>query len=90
MILWPALSRSPNSMLAVVVSFVPPINSFGMLIRMASSQPPPLWQVWLSIGVGAASVVGALWVAAKIFRIGLLMYGKPPNFETLIRWVRAA
>lgn len=90
MILWPALSRSPNSMLAVVVSFVPSINSFGMLIRMASSQPPPLWQVWLSIGIGAASVLGTLWVAAKIFRIGMLMYGKPPNFKTLIRWVRAA
>ncbi len=90
MILWQALSRSPNSMLAVVVSFLLPINSFGMLIRMASSQPPPLWQVWLSIGIGAASVLGTLWVAAKIFRIGLLMYGKPPNFKTLIRWVRAA
>ena len=90
MILWQELSRSPNSMLAVVVSFLLPINSFGMLIRMASSQPPPLWQVWLSIGIGAASVLGTLWVAAKIFRIGLLMYGKPPNFKTLIRWVRAA
>ena len=90
MILWPAISRNPNSMLAIAVSFVPPINSFGMLIRMASSQPPPLWQVWLSIGIGAASVFGALWVAAKIFRIGLLMYAKPPDLKTLIRWVRAA
>ena len=90
MVLWPAISRNPNSMLAIAVSFVPPINPFGMLIRMASSQPPPLWQVWLSIGIGAASVFGALWVAAKIFRIGLLMYGKPPDLKTLIRWVRAA
>ena len=54
-----------------------------------SSQPPPWWEVWLSIAVGLASV-GAVWVAAKAFRIGLLMYGKPPDLKTLIRWVRAA
>ncbi len=88
--IWPAVSRNPDSMLAVVVSHVPPINMFGMLLRLASSQPPPWWEVWLSIAVGLASVVGAVWVAAKVFRIGLLMYGKPPDLKTLIRWVRAA
>ena len=86
----PAVARSPDSTLAYVVSFTPPINTFGMLIRMASTQPPPWWQVWLSIAIGAASVVGAVWFAAKVFRIGLLMYGKPPDLRTLVRWVRAA
>jgi ABC-2 type transport system permease protein len=57
---------------------------------MASNTPPPGWQVWLSIAIGIASVLGAVWFAAKVFRIGLLMHGKPPNFATLIRWVRAA
>ncbi len=88
--LWPAISQNPNSMLAIVVSFLPPLNSFGMLLRMASTQPPPWWQVWLSIAVGVASVAGAVWVASKVFRIGLLMYGKPPNLKTLVRWVRMA
>ena len=88
--IWPAVSRNPNSMLAVVMSHLPPINSFGMLVRMTSSQPPPWWEVWLSIGIGVASVFGAVWVASKIFRIGLLMYGKPPNLRTLFRWVRDA
>ena len=87
---WPAISRNPNSVFATVVSFLPPINSFGMLLRMASTQPPPWWQVWLSIAIGVASVAGALWIASKVFRIGLLMYGKPPNLKTLIRWVWAA
>ena len=87
---WPAISRNPNSLFATVVSFLPPINSFGMLLRMASTQPPPWWQVWLSIAIGVASVAGAVWIASKVFRIGLLMYGKPPNLKTLIRWVRAA
>ena len=89
-IFWPAISRNPGSVLAVTVSHLPPVNTFGMLLRMASSQPPPWWEVWLSIGTGLVSVVAAVWVAAKVFRIGLLMYGKPPDFRTLIRWVRAA
>ena len=88
--IWPAVSRNPGSTLAVVVSHLPPINSFGMLLRLGSTQPPPWWEVWLSIAVGLASVVAAVWVAAKVFRIGLLMYGKPPDLKTLIRWVRAA
>jgi len=84
------VSRDPNSTLAIVASFVPPINTFGMLLRLASTQPPALWQVWLSIAIGVVGVVCATWVAAKIFKIGLLMFGKPPNFKTLVRWVRAA
>ena len=88
--IWPAVSRNPGSTFAVVVSHLPPVNTFGMLLRLGSSQPPPWWEVWLSIAVGLASVVGAVWVAAKVFRIGLLMYGKPPDLKTLIRWVRAA
>ena len=88
--IWPAVSRNPGSTFAVVVSHLPPLNTFGMLLRLGSSQPPPWWEVWLSIAVGLASVVAAVWVAAKVFRIGLLMYGKPPDLKTLIRWVRAA
>jgi hypothetical protein len=88
--LWMPISADPNSNLSMVMSFLPPINTFAMLLRMASSTPPPLWQVWLSIAIGIGSVVCALWFAAKVLRIGLLMFGKPPNFATLIRWVRAA
>jgi ABC-2 type transport system permease protein len=61
-----------------------------MLIRLASTAPPPLWQVWLSIAIGVSSAFAAVWFAAKVFRIGLLMYGKPPDFATLIRWAKAA
>ncbi len=52
--------------------------------------PAPLWQVWLSIAIGVASVYAALWLAAKVFRVGLLKHGKPPNRATLWRWVRMA
>ena len=89
-ILWMPISRNPDSTFAVVTSFVPPINPFVTLIRLSSTSPPPAWQVWLSIAIGLVSVYGALWFAAKVFRVGVLMYGKPPNFATLIKWVRMA
>jgi ABC-2 type transport system permease protein len=89
-ILTQPIAREPNSTFSTVLSFVPPLNPFCMLIRLASTAPPPLWQVWLSIAIGVASVFAAVWFAAKVFRIGLLMYGKPPDFATLIRWARAA
>jgi ABC-2 type transport system permease protein len=89
-ILWMPITRNPDSTLAVVASFLPPVNTFAMLLRLASSHPPPFWQVWLSIAFGVAGVVGAVWFTSKVFRIGLLMFGKPPDFATLVRWVRAA
>ncbi len=89
-ILWIPISRDPESVLSIAMSFTPPVNAFAMLLRMASNSPPPFWQVWLSIAIGLGSVYCALWFTAKIFRIGILMYGKAPNFATLIRWARAS
>jgi len=88
--LWWPIVQNPSSPLAVAISFIPPVNTFGMLLRVASSAPPPAWQVWLSIGIGIAGAFAALWVAAKIFRIGILMFGKAPNLRTLVAWLRAA
>ncbi|MCD4747970.1 MAG: ABC transporter permease [Thermoanaerobaculales bacterium] len=89
-LLWLPITRNPNSIFATVTSFIPPINTFVMLLRMTSTSPPPTWQVWLCIAIGLISVWGALWFAAKVFRVGLLMFGKPPNFATLIKWVKMA
>lgn len=87
-ILWLPISRDPGSMFATVLSFVPPVGSFVMLLRMTSTSPPPMWQTWLSVVVGIAGAYGAVWFASKVFRIGLLMFGKPPSLGTLIRWAR--
>ncbi len=89
-VLWMPISNDPDSMFATVLSLVPPISPFVMMLRMASSTPPPMWQVWLSIVIGVAGMLAAIWFAGKVFRIGLLMHGKPPNLMTLIRWVRMA
>ena len=87
---WLPISMNPNSGFATALSFVPPVSTFAMLIRMASTTPPPFWQVSLSIAVSVAGVFAALWFASKVFKIGLLMYGKPPDIATLIRWARSA
>lgn len=86
----PIIGQAPNSAFSVAVSFIPPINTFAMLARLSTVTPPPVWQVLLSLLVGIVAAAGAVWFAAKVFRIGLLMHGKPPNLATLIRWARQA
>lgn len=89
-LIWFVIQRAPNSPLAVALSFVPGTNPFVMVIRLSGSEPVPTWQIPVSILVGILSVIGAAWGAAKVFRVGVLMYGKPPDFRTLIRWIRMA
>lgn len=84
------IGRDPDSVFSVTMSLIPPVNTFAMMIRLASSTPPPFWQVALSLVIGLASAVAAMWFAAKIFKVGLLMHGKPPTFGTLVRWARQA
>lgn len=86
----PMIGRAPNSTFSIVVSFIPPLNTFAMMSRLASDAPPPAWQVWLTVLVGIGGAAAAVWFAAKVFKIGLLMHGKPPNFATLVKWARAA
>lgn len=88
--LWMPISRAPNSMFSQILSFIPGINPFVMVIRITGSEPPPTWQIWVSILIGILTAVFCAWFSAKIFRVGVLMYGKPPNLRTLIRWVRMA
>lgn len=84
------LGRAPNSAISVAMSMIPPFNGFGMMARLASGTPPPLWQVLLSIGIGLVASAATVWFAGKVFKIGLLMHGKPPTFATLIHWARMA
>lgn len=90
MMLWMPIMRNPNSAFAQIVSFLPPISPFVMVLRLSGSEKIPQWQIFVSIGIGALAAVFAAWAAGKIFRIGVLMYGKPPNLPTLVRWIRMA
>lgn len=84
------IPRAPNSTMAVVMSYIPPINPFIMMLRIFSNDPPPTWQIVLGLLVAIAGAAISMWLAGKIFRVGMLMFGKPPDFRTLLRWVRMA
>ncbi len=81
--------RSPNSPFAFWVSMIPFFSPITMLVRIVS-QTPPLWQIALSLLIGASTVVLLLWLAARIYRVGMLMYGKKATIPEVMRWVRQA
>lgn len=90
MMLWMPILQNPNSTFAQVCSFVPPISPFIMVLRLAGTERVPTWQIPATMILGVFTVIAMAWAASKVFRIGVLMYGKPPNFATLIRWIRMA
>jgi ABC-2 type transport system permease protein len=60
-----------------------------MMLRIAVKMPP-LWQILTSYVLTAAFVAFLVWVCARIYRVGILMYGKKPTFQELWRWIRYA
>jgi ABC-2 type transport system permease protein len=79
--------RAPESGLAMGMSLFPTIAPFAMMLRLALPPGPPLWQVLLSVVLVVGSTGLIIWAAARIFRVGLLMQGKPPNLPELLKWV---
>jgi len=80
--------RAPDSTMATVLSMIPMVAPFAMMIRLTMPPGPPMWEVLLGLSILAASTVVVVWAAGRIFRVGLLMQGKPPNLPELLRWVR--
>lgn len=81
--------ESPNSALAVVLSFIPPFTPMIMMGRIVILEPSP-WQILLSIALLVVSIYLAIAFSARVFRVGILMYGKRPNLREVIRWYRSA
>ena len=80
----------PNGMLARVLSFVPPTSPMVMILRLSSGTDIWMVETLLSIILLAASVLGGVWVAARVFRTGILMYGKRPSLREVGRWLKQA
>jgi len=87
LVLTPDILQHPSGPLAVALSLFPPCTPIVMFLRM-SAQAPPAWQVWLSLVLMGAAIWAALWIAARIYRIGILMYGKRPTLPEIVRWMR--
>jgi len=85
---WP-VSRSPDSPFSFWVSMFPFSAPVAMLVRIVT-QTPPLWQIALSLLIGFSSVLVIMWVASRVYRIGMLMYGKRASIPEAVRWARQA
>ena len=79
--------RNPNSPLAFWASMVPFFAPITMMVRIVT-ETPPLWQILLSLAIGFATATGLIWLASRIYRVGMLMYGKKATIPEVIRWVR--
>ena len=58
-----------------------------MSLRMAA-MPVPAWQLALSLVLMVSSIYGMVWVASRIYRVGILMYGKRPTLPEMLRWLK--
>lgn len=81
------IGQDPNGVLAKVLSYVPPLTPFVMMNRAAA--PPTPTEYIVTTALLLISIAAALWFAAKIFRIGILLTGKPPGLLQVLRWTRA-
>lgn len=81
------IMNDSNSPWAIAASLFPPTAPIVMFLRMAS-ETPPVWQFAASIGLLIAGIVATLWFSSRLYRVGILMYGKRASLPELLRWLR--
>jgi ABC-2 type transport system permease protein len=87
MVIFNMILANPTSGSSIALSMVPFFAPTLMMIRIAVVNPP-VWQVVLSMLIMVATILACVWVAARIYRVGILMYGKRPSIAELGRWLR--
>ncbi|MEA3287444.1 MAG: ABC transporter permease [Candidatus Marinimicrobia bacterium] len=88
MVLWTLVIENPNSTLVNALCYLPPVTPFFMMIKIAVGETTII-QTILTIALMIISVYGSIRLAAKIFRTGILLYGKKISLPEIIRWIRA-
>ncbi len=81
------VASDPDSTMAIVTSMIPLFTPILMIARLAVTDVP-LWQVWGSIFLMLLTFFGLMWVSSRIYRVGILMYGKKPSFREIAKWIR--
>jgi ABC-2 type transport system permease protein len=83
--------QHPNSGIAVFGSLFPFTAPLVMFSRIAmQGGDTPVWQIGLSIALMVATIYGMVWLCARIYRVGILMYGKKPNLPEIMKWIKYA
>jgi ABC-2 type transport system permease protein len=81
------LLTAPDSTIARVLALVPPFTPLLMYFRVSLGHPAA-WEVVLSIVLTSASICGIIWVTSRIYRVGVLMYGKRPSLPEILHWLK--
>ena len=82
-----AVIRDPNSSVSFWASVAPFVAPMTMPVRILA-ETPPLWQILLSILINGLTIVGLIWLAARVYRVGMLMYGKRATIPEVWKWIR--
>jgi len=82
-----AVIRDPNSQLSFWVSIAPFFAPITMPVRILA-ETPPAWEIALSIFINAAAIAGLIWLASRVYRVGMLMYGKRATIPEVWKWIR--
>ena len=88
MMMMPTVTE-PNSTLVTVISMVPFCSPLLMYLRIVVG-PPPIWQIIAALTILIATIVAVWQVAARIYRVGILMYGKKPTLHEIVKWLKYA
>ncbi len=80
----------PNSSIAVFGSLFPFTAPLVMFSRVAMQPDTPIWQIGLSIALMIATIYAMIWLCGRIYRVGILMYGKKPNLPEIMKWIKYA
>ena len=78
--------ENPHGIVSTVFSMIPLTSPIVMLMRIPFGVP--WWEVAISISLLILSIAGVVWIAAKIYRVGVLMYGKKPGYKELYKWIK--
>jgi len=81
------IMNDSNSPWAIAASLFPATAPIVMFLRMAT-ETPPAWQFVVSIGLMVASIFATLWFSSRLYRVGILMYGKRASLPELLKWLR--
>ncbi|HLM60151.1 MAG TPA: ABC transporter permease, partial [Pyrinomonadaceae bacterium] len=81
-----AVIRDPNSSLSFWVSIAPFFAPITMPVRILA-ETPPAWEIALSIFINAAAIAGLVWLASRVYRVGMLMYGKRATIPEVWKWI---
>ena len=83
--------QHPNSPIAIFGSLFPFTSPLVMFSRISMQQGHvPPWQIGLSIALMLATIYGMVWLCGRIYRVGILMYGKKPNLPEIMKWIKYA